>query len=101
GLGHVLEPALGPIEPVGLASGPGLIAALLGTLGFVVAGILQVRRRTAIKPLPEQHGWVDWAAGASMNLAGAVGGIQNGRTGRYALATVLGFAAILIAGLKG
>lgn len=99
-LGQILAPALGSAEPLGLASGPGLIAALLGLAGFVVAGAWQVRRQVAIRPLPEGYGWVDWAAAASMRLADGFGAVQNGRTGRYVIATVLGFAAILAAGLK-
>ncbi|HLG71931.1 MAG TPA: NADH-quinone oxidoreductase subunit L [Chloroflexota bacterium] len=101
GLAQVLAPALGPAETLGLASGPGLLAALLGLAGFVVAGVWQLRRQAAIRPLPEGYGWVDWASGASVRFAGAFAGIQNGRAGRYVLATVLGFAAILLAGLKG
>ncbi|MFI5266063.1 MAG: NADH-quinone oxidoreductase subunit L [Chloroflexota bacterium] len=101
GLGQVLAPALGPVEVQGLASGPGLLAALLGLLGFVAAGVWQLRRHVAIEPLPAGYGWVDWAAGASVRLAGGFASVQNGRAGRYVLATVLGFAAILIAGLKG
>jgi hypothetical protein len=34
-------------------------------------------------------------------LATRLAAVQNGRAGRYVLATVLGFAAILLAGLKG
>jgi hypothetical protein len=78
-----------------------LLAALLGLLGFVAAGVWQLRGRGAIAPLPAGYGWVDWAAAASVRLASGFASVQNGRAGRYVLATVLGFAAILIAGLKG
>jgi len=101
GLGHVLAPALGPVDVQGLASGPGLLAALLGLAGFIAAGAWQLRRRAAITPLPAGYGWVDWAAGASLRLANGFASVQNGRAGRYVLVTVLGFAAILFAGLKG
>jgi NADH:ubiquinone oxidoreductase subunit 5 (subunit L)/multisubunit Na+/H+ antiporter MnhA subunit len=101
GLAEILGPAVGPAEPLALTSGPGLIAAALGVLGFLVAGVWQTRRRTSIAPLPLGYGWVDRAAGASVALAGGFAALQNGRTGRYVLATVVGFAAILIAGLKG
>jgi NADH:ubiquinone oxidoreductase subunit 5 (subunit L)/multisubunit Na+/H+ antiporter MnhA subunit len=100
GLAQVLAPALGPAPPAGLASGPTVAAALLGILGFVAAAFGQFRRGAAIRPLPERFGWVDWLASASVRLAGSLAAIQNGQTGRYVLATVLGFAAILIAGLK-
>ncbi len=100
GLGHVLGPVLGPTEAVGLASGPGLVAAFLGLLGFVLAGAYQLRRRGAIRPSAEGYGWVDWASNATTALAGSFAAVQNGRTGRYVLATVLSFAVILIAGLK-
>ena len=101
GLGQVLSPALGPVPVQGLSSGPGLLAALLGLAGFVAAGVWQTRRRAAITPLPAGYGWVDWAAGASVRLAGGFAAVQNGRAGRYVLVTVLGFAAMLFAGLKG
>ena len=101
GLGQVLAPALGPVPEQGLASGPGLLAALLGLLGFVAAGVWQLRRQVAIRPLPAGYGWVDWAAGLSTGLARQLAAVQNGRAGRYVLVTVLGFAAILFAGLKG
>ncbi|HEX6512392.1 MAG TPA: proton-conducting transporter membrane subunit, partial [Chloroflexota bacterium] len=97
----VLAPVLGPAEPVGLASIPGLMAALLGIVGFIAAAWWQLRRSEAIEPLPEGYGWVDWAATASARLASLGAAVHNGRAGRYVLATVLGFAAILLAGLKG
>jgi len=101
GLGQVLGPALGPSEVQGLASGRGLLAALLGLVGFVAAGVWQMQRRVAIKPLSAGYGWVDWAGGASVRLANGLASVQNGRAGRYVLAMVLGLAAILFAGLKG
>jgi proton-translocating NADH-quinone oxidoreductase chain L len=100
-LGAVLAPAVGPAEVPGLGSGPGLVAAALGLAGFVAAGVWQLRRRSAIEPLPAGYGWVDWASAASGALARGFAAVQNGRTGRYVLATVAGFAAILLAGLKG
>lgn len=100
GLGQVLAPAVGPAAVPALASGPGLLAALLGLLGFVVAGLREQRRQTSIKPLPAGYGWVDWAAATCGRLAGGFAAVQNGRAGRYVLATILGFAAFLFAGLN-
>jgi NADH:ubiquinone oxidoreductase subunit 5 (subunit L)/multisubunit Na+/H+ antiporter MnhA subunit len=100
GLAHVLAPALGNIELQSFATPTGLLAAALGVIGFAVAGALQTHRTAAIRPLGEGYGWVDTASAASVGLARAFAGIQNGRAGRYAVATVLGFAAILIAGIE-
>lgn len=100
GLGHILAPALGTVDVQTFATTQGLIAAALGIVGFLIAGAWQLRREVAIKPRPEGYGWVDWAAGASVSVANGVASIQNGRAGRYVLALVLGFAAILFAGLK-
>ncbi|HEU0168232.1 MAG TPA: proton-conducting transporter membrane subunit, partial [Chloroflexota bacterium] len=100
GLAHVLSPALGNVALQSFATPTGLIAAALGLVGFVAAGALQARRSAAIRPLGEGYGWVDTASAASLGLARAFAGIQNGRAGRYAVATVLGFAAILIAAIE-
>ncbi|MDE3075978.1 MAG: hypothetical protein KGJ86_11170, partial [Chloroflexota bacterium] len=99
GLGHLLGPVLGNIEASPLVTGQGLLAALLGLVGFFGAGWWQIRQAAAeAKPAP--LGWVDSAASGSLVLANWVAGIQNGRLGRYVLVMVLGFAAILFAGLK-
>ncbi|HLY64983.1 MAG TPA: proton-conducting transporter membrane subunit [Chloroflexota bacterium] len=100
GLSQVLAPTIGSAE-VPLASWPGLFAALLGIAGFILAAVTQVRGRGALAARPAAMSWVDWTAKGSVRLASGLAAIQNGRTGRYALATILGFAAILLAGIKG
>ncbi len=101
GLGHVLEPALGPGEMLSLSSPAGIVAAWLGLLGFIVGTRWRVRRDEGARPLPERYGWVDWASSVSVAVAEGFARVQNGRTGRYVLATVLGFAAILLASRFG
>jgi NADH-quinone oxidoreductase subunit L len=101
GLGTLLGDVMDRPPSTSLATPVGLLAALLGLIGFLAAGWWQTRRAGAIEQLPDRGGWVNWTAGAGGRLANACAAVQNGRAGRYALATVLGFAAILIAGLRG
>ena len=99
GLGGILAPALGGVAVQPFASPMGLLSALLGLAGFVAAWFWQARARRPIPPLPEGYGWVDGAASLSLRLAGGVAAMQNGRAGRYVLLMILGFGAILFAGV--
>ncbi|MGH2363298.1 MAG: NADH-quinone oxidoreductase subunit 5 family protein [Chloroflexota bacterium] len=98
GLARALGPLLGAVETQPLFTVQGGLAVLLGVVGFVGAGLWSMRQA-----MPERapgSGWVRWASDASLALAGGFASAQNGRLGRYAVITVLGFAAILFAGLR-
>ncbi|MBV8083602.1 MAG: hypothetical protein JO247_02190, partial [Chloroflexi bacterium] len=99
GLGSVLGGVLEMPESVGAFTPAGLLAAVLGLGGFLFAGWWQSRRGLTVAY--DGPGWVDRTAHVGANFAAACAAVQNGRAGRYVLATVLGFAAILVAGLKG
>jgi NADH:ubiquinone oxidoreductase subunit 5 (subunit L)/multisubunit Na+/H+ antiporter MnhA subunit len=99
GLSRLLQPVLGHVEQVHFISLLGLVTGVLGLAGFLLAGWwLQTRRIAAERP--ERGGWVDWAAEAGSALASGLAGLHGGHLTRYAFASVLGLAILLLVGLR-
>ncbi len=99
-LARLLVPTTSASTSQPFITGAGVVALALGLIGFAGAGWWEQRQARSVAALPRPS-WTDWAGAASVKLSTSVAAIQNGRTGRYVLATVLGLAVILVAGLKG
>ncbi len=95
GLSRALTPVLGAIEPLRAFSATGLAAAVLGLAGIGLSWPI-VQSAPGATPAEVGTGWADALGQAGYSLSRGLAGLQTGLLTRYALASLLGVAVILL-----
>ena len=96
GLSRLLAEAVPHVEPVALISPVGLLAAVLGLVGFFGAKLWRERAGADARLAPLRLGWVGATAALGRGLAGEIAAVNSGRLSRLALTAALGVAVILL-----